>query len=99
VNPNSQITVKIVLYGRIPYFQTDRTCTVLYGIVRYGTVNTVKKAEVRRIPTSLTYFRFRPTLHSVCTSVAEKMNVCIKPALLNMLYTSNTYMCVCGVWL
>ena len=42
-----------VLYGRTPSFQTDRTCTVLYGVLRYGTVITVKKAEVRRISTSL----------------------------------------------
>jgi hypothetical protein len=41
-----------VLYGRTPSFQTDRTCTVLYGVLRYGTVITVKKAEVRRISTS-----------------------------------------------
>jgi hypothetical protein len=38
------------------YFSTDRTCTVLYGVLRYGTVNTVKKAEVRRISTSLNVF-------------------------------------------
>ena len=43
-----------VLYGRTPSFQTDRTCTVSYGVLRYGTVITVKKAEVRRISTSLT---------------------------------------------
>jgi len=42
-----------VLYGRTPSFQTDRTCTVLYGVLRYGIVITVKKAEVRRILTSL----------------------------------------------
>jgi hypothetical protein len=57
--PNGQITVNIVLYGgtvlygRTPSFQTDRTYTVLYGVLRYGTVITVKKAEVRRISTSL----------------------------------------------
>ena len=42
-----------VLYGRTPSFQTDRTCTVLYGVLRYGTVITVKNAEVQRISTSL----------------------------------------------
>ena len=58
LEPNGQITVNIVLYGGtvlygVPSFQTDRTCTVLYGVLRYGTVITVKKAEVRRISTSL----------------------------------------------
>jgi len=59
LEPNGQITVNTVLYGgtvlygRTPSFQTDRTCTVLYGVLRYGTVITVKKAEVRRISTSL----------------------------------------------
>ena len=59
LEPNGQITVNIVLYGgtvlygRTPSFQTDRTCTVLYGVLRYGTVITVKKAEVRHISTSL----------------------------------------------
>jgi len=57
LEPNGQITVNIVLYGgtvlygRTPSFQTDRTCTVLYGVLRYGTVITVKKAEVRHIST------------------------------------------------
>jgi len=59
LEPNGQITVNIVLYGgtvlygRTPSFQTDRTCTVLYGVIRYGTVIMVKKAEVRRVLTSL----------------------------------------------
>ena len=59
MEPNGQITVNIVLYGgtvlygRTPSFQTDRTCTILYGVLRYGTVITVKKAEVRRVSTSL----------------------------------------------
>jgi len=59
LEPNGQITVNIVLYGgtvlygQTPSFQTDFTCTVLYGVIRYGTVITVKKAEVRRISTSL----------------------------------------------
>jgi len=42
LEPNGQIMVNIVLYGG----------TVLYGVLRYGTVITVKKAEVRRISTS-----------------------------------------------
>jgi len=42
-----------ILYGWTSYFQTDRTCTVLYGVLRYGTVITVKIAKVRRISTSL----------------------------------------------
>jgi hypothetical protein len=59
LEPNGQITVNIVLYGgtvlygQTPSFQTDYTCTVLYGVSRYGTVIAVKKAEVRRISTSL----------------------------------------------
>ena len=63
LEPNGQITVNIVLYGgtvlygRTPSFQTDRTCTVLYGVLRYGTIITVKKAEVRRISTSLIIIR------------------------------------------
>ena len=41
LEPNGQITINIVLYGgtvlygRTPSFQTDRTCTVLYGVLRY----------------------------------------------------------------
>ena len=63
LEPNGQITVNIVLYGgtllygRTPSFQTDLTCTVLYGVLRYGTVITAKKAEVRRISTSLVLHR------------------------------------------
>jgi hypothetical protein len=34
-------------------FSNRYTCTVLYGVLRYGTVITVKKAEVRRTSTSL----------------------------------------------
>ena len=45
------------------YFSTDRTCTVLYGVLRYGTVITVKKAEVQRILTSLI------TMHTVMYGV------------------------------
>ena len=54
LEPNGQITVNIVLYGatvlygRTPSFQTDYTCTVLYGVLRYGTVITVKKYGVSR---------------------------------------------------
>ena len=57
--PNGRTTVNIVLYGGVvpygwtPYFQTDRTCTILYGELRYGTVNTVKEAKVWRISTGL----------------------------------------------
>ena len=62
LEPNGQITVNIVLYGGTvlygwtPSFQKDRTCTVLYGVLRYGNVITVKKAEVRRISTSLVVY-------------------------------------------
>ena len=63
MEPNGQITVNIVLYGgtvlygRKPSFQTDRTCTILYGVLRYSTVNTVKKAQVRHVSTSLMKMR------------------------------------------
>jgi len=55
-----------VLYSRTPSFQTDRTCTVLYGVLRYSTIIIVKKAEVRRILTSLIIIRhayLTPSVH------------------------------------
>ena len=67
----SYCMVALSLYGWDRTFQTDRTCTVLYGVLRYGTVITVKKAEVRRISTSLvhTHTHKRAQVHGVVADV------------------------------